>query len=251
MVPWRFIPWLEAPGATQMAIDAWLWRSHQQGRCPPVLRFYTWQPVAISLGVSQRRRIPQHWRSLTWQGQPVELVKRPSGGRGVLHQGELTYGLVTSQPQGNRVQNYRALCQFLITGWATLGVDLHFGPCDCAGRSATGNRTYLKSQNCFGLSTAADLVDAEGHKRIGSAQRRQGPFVLQHGSMLLHPDPALFHHVFGQPPPQVAVDLPIAQITAALTAAAATCFAAEFTVQPLTPAEWAEIEAIKGEFIPE
>ncbi|MGB0563521.1 MAG: lipoate--protein ligase family protein [Spirulinaceae cyanobacterium] len=255
---WRLIPLLEAPGAVQMAIDAWLWRSHQQGNHPPTLRFCTWQPVAISLGVSQRRNIPDHWRSLTWRGQPVDLVKRPSGGRGVLHQGELTYAIVTNAPPGNREQSYRALCEFLIQGWAELGVALRFGgrdcakrsaPGDCAQRSAPGDRAYIKSPNCFGLSTRADLVDVQGRKRIGSAQRRQGQTVLQHGSMLLNPDPALFTEVFGQAPPNILVSTPIPQITTALTRAAATCFVAEFVEQPLTPQEWAEIKALQGEFV--
>ncbi|HSM82971.1 MAG TPA: lipoate--protein ligase family protein, partial [Nodosilinea sp.] len=89
--PWRLIPPIAAPGAVQMAIDTWLLDQHQRHGHPPTLRFYTWSPAAISLGVSQRQQIPEHWRGLRWQGQPVDLVQRPTGGRGVLHQGDLTY----------------------------------------------------------------------------------------------------------------------------------------------------------------
>jgi lipoate-protein ligase A len=152
---------MDAPGAVQMAIDKWLLEQHQHHDHPPTLRFYTWNPPAISLGVSQRRKFPEHWQHLTWQGQPVDLVQRPSGGRGVLHQGDLTYAVVTSHIPGNLDQVYRAICQFLIEGWKSLGVELQFGKPD---------RQYLRSQNCFGLATNADLVDAQGNKFIGIDQ---------------------------------------------------------------------------------
>lgn len=57
-----------------MAVDRWLWQSSDR----PCLRFYTWSPPAISLGYSQRQ-IPEHWQHLHWQGQPIELVQRPTG----------------------------------------------------------------------------------------------------------------------------------------------------------------------------
>lgn len=239
--PWRLLPLLDAPGTTQMAIDTWLLQHHQNGH-PPTLRFYTWNPAAISLGRSQHRRIPNHWRSLTWQGQPLELVPRPSGGRGVLHQGDLTYAIITSQPGLNQTAGYRALCEFLLVGWAKLGVELHFGQPD---------RAYMKSSNCFGLATNADLIDAQGNKFIGSARYCQGPWVLQHGAMLLNPDPDLFMQAFGQAPPQRPVALrgqdlsrQIPEIMATLTAAATECFGAAFQVQPLTAEEWSEIETL-------
>jgi lipoate-protein ligase A len=189
---WRLLPLIEAPGRVQMAIDRWLLEQHRYHGHPPILRFYTWQPAAISLGVSQRRRYPDHWQHLTWRGQTVDLVQRPSGGRGVLHQGDLTYAVVTSHLPGNVDQGYRTLCQFLIKGWRSLGVELRFG---------TPDRRYVRSHNCFGLATNADLVDALGHKFIGSAQLKQGKYLLQHGSMVLQPDPELFERVFQTHPP--------------------------------------------------
>ncbi|MEB3224598.1 MAG: lipoate--protein ligase family protein, partial [Synechococcus sp.] len=58
--PWYYIPPIVAPGETQMAIDAWLLDQHLQGKIPSVLRFYTWEPVAISLGYHQRK-YPDFW----------------------------------------------------------------------------------------------------------------------------------------------------------------------------------------------
>jgi lipoate---protein ligase len=169
-----------------MALDQWLFEQCASGQHPPVLRFYTWSPPAISLGKNQHRW-PQHWQQLVWQQQPVALVRRPSGGRAVLHQGDLTYLLVVDQ-SGNRRQAYRSLCEFLIQGWQALGVTLDFGG---AGRG------YLEQPNCFAIATDADLVRPEGTKLIGSAQAWRGTTVLQHGSMRLQPDLELYAQVFG------------------------------------------------------
>ncbi|HEY9649888.1 MAG TPA: lipoate--protein ligase family protein, partial [Coleofasciculaceae cyanobacterium] len=78
-----------------MAIDQWLLEQHRIGNHPPVVRFYTWASPTISLGYHQRRW-PVFWQQLTWQGIPLDLVRRPTGGRAVLHQGDLTYMVVTS-----------------------------------------------------------------------------------------------------------------------------------------------------------
>jgi lipoate-protein ligase A len=222
-----------------MAIDQWLLDQHLHHGHPPTLRFYTWAPAAISLGASQRRQIPEHWRELVWQGQPVDLVQRPTGGRGVLHQGDLTYALVTSHIASTRDQAYRLLCQFLINGWAELGVQLDFGQ---------PKRDYGRTHNCFALATSADLVDTQGHKVIGSAQLRRGAHLLQHGSMGLATDPDLWQQVFQTPaaPPsevQIAVQngLTLPKIIASLTQATENCFDGQIIPQPLTQREWAAI----------
>lgn len=184
---WRFIPPIEASGFQQMAIDEWLLEQHRLGRELPCLRFYTWAPTAISLGYHQRN-YPEYWHTLRWNHQPLDVVRRPTGGRAVLHQGDLTYGLVVSGYQGRRRDIYRHLCQFLIDGWQALGIDLHLG---------TDNHRYQRSANCFGSSTAADLVMDNGYKVIGSAQLYRDSCILQHGSMRLAPDPELTKAVFG------------------------------------------------------
>jgi lipoate---protein ligase len=188
VVPWRLIPCLHASGRTQMAIDQALLEQHRLGLSPPILRFYTWSPPAISLGYHQKH-IPEHWYSLQWQGQPIEVVRRPSGGRAVLHQGDLTYALIVSDLRGTRAQVYAHLCEFLIQGMAQLGLDLTFGH---------GHRSYHHNANCFATATTADLVTSSGYKLIGSAQLYRDGCILQHGSIRLNPDPTLFETVFGQ-----------------------------------------------------
>ncbi len=216
-----------------MAIDQWLFDQCHAGLHPPVLRFYEWAPAAISLGRHQQQW-PQHWRSLTYQNQSIDLVRRPTGGRGVLHVGDLTYSLVLPGQSGQRRETYRYLCEFLIEGWQALGVPLSFG---------TAGRGYHRQVSCFESATAADLVRPNGEKLIGSAQAWKGQTVLQHGSMQIQPDHHLQHQVFGTAlqtiPP---FELPsVSDIIQALTAAAAQRFNADFMVQSLTPAEWAVI----------
>ncbi len=184
---WRLIPLLEAAGTVQMAIDSWLLEQHQSGKHPPTLRFYTWSPAAISLGYHQHQ-YPEYWQNLTWQGKKLDLVRRPSGGRAVLHQGDLTYAVVTSALTGNRLEAYQKICEFLIQGWRSLGVELQYG---------TAGRGYIHNPNCFGTATSADLVLTDGSKLIGSAQLRRGKTILQHGSIRLQPDAKLFAEVFG------------------------------------------------------
>ena len=238
---WRLIPLIEAPGKIQMAIDRWAIEQHQLGFLPSTLRFYTWSPPAISLGYHQHR-YPEQWQNLSWQGVSLDLVQRPTGGRAVLHQGDLTYALVTSGLSGSRVQAYQQICEFLIQGWRSLGVELHYG---LAGRG------YIHNPNCFGTATGADLVLVDGTKLIGSAQLRRGKAILQHGSIRLEPDAELFKQVFGIEA-FTPVQLPLAQrgedlihtVIDALVVAACDRFGVEFVVQPLSEDEWKAILAV-------
>jgi lipoate-protein ligase A len=268
--PWRLIPPMEATGEQLMAIDRWLLQQHRLGKHPPALRFYTWSPVAISLGYHQRHW-PKSWDNLTYLGQPVDLVRRPSGGRAVLHQGDLTYMVVTSEVTGdvtgevkgdaprdprfgNRLQAYQETCQFLIQGFLSLGIHLDYGN----SRQVERSKPPKENVNCFATATVADLLLPDGAKLIGSAQLRsrdgQKTCYLQHGSIQLQPDPDLFCQVFGAEgfakigrsdrfplslPRDRASLMPI--LISALVQAAQDCWGVEFYTQALTEAEWAEI----------
>ncbi|HIK38662.1 MAG: lipoate--protein ligase family protein [Geminocystis sp.] len=225
---WRLIPLLEGDGRLQMAIDSWILKQHRCHNHPPTLRFYTWNPPAISLGRHQKKHLPPHWHTI-----PLPMVRRPTGGRAVLHQGDLCYAVITSVEKGSLYTIYREISQFLIEGWRRLGLQLHFG----------SKQYCLSSPNCFHLATAADLVDCRGGKLIGSAILKQGDSILQHGSMLLSPNPQLFEQVFQSPPPQPLIppSLSLPQIIHSLTAAARDCFRCQFLLQPLSPKEMADI----------
>jgi lipoate---protein ligase len=231
---WRLIPPIETTGAIQMAIDRWLFEQHILGQIPPTLRFYTWSQPTISLGYHQRH-YPEHWESLVWRDLPVAIVKRPTGGRGVLHQGDLTYALICSGFVGKKVEVYQQICQFLIDGWRSLGVELGYG---------TAGSGYIHNPNCFGTATSADLVCQDGYKLIGSAQLIKSGAVLQHGSMRLNPDLELFEKVFGEYislPLAPILQLTILQILDTLTKAAESHFQVKFEIEPLRDQEWSQI----------
>lgn len=271
----RYLPPMVAAGSVHMAVDTWLLDQQVADQGKSALRFYTWTPATVSLGYHQRQW-PAHWSQLRWQGRPLALVRRPSGGRAVLHQGDLTYAIALPLHNQRRQDCYRRICDGLIAGWRQLGVDLHYG---------TAGRGYIHRPDCFGTATAADLVTPEGFKLIGSAQLRRGHGLLQHGSMRLWTDPDLYEAVFGVPlgtwqrppglpttPPDASrisgveldrndpqrprsptVPMPSAggngwespvldRLMAVLKAAIAQQLDLEFVEQPLTAAEWTAIQ---------
>ncbi len=226
---WRLLPPSCANGATQMAIDEAIFHGVKSGESPLTLRFYQWEPIAISLGHHQHH-YPNHWNGLTFLGRPVDLVRRPTGGRAVLHQGDLTYAVIASDFAENRTESYRQICEFLIRGWRSLSHDLSYG---------NPGLRYIHNPDCFATATGADLVLSTGQKLIGSAQKRSGRTILQHGSMRLTPNVELFKTVFGETD-RIANDLempPIDRIMEALVDAAETCFKASFSVGSLSDLE--------------
>ncbi|MEM8832406.1 MAG: biotin/lipoate A/B protein ligase family protein [Cyanobacteria bacterium P01_G01_bin.19] len=186
---WRYIPPIETSGQMQMAIDRYLLEQHLLGNHPPTIRFYSWLPAAISLGYHQQD-YPHSWDKLTWQNRPLNIVRRPTGGRAVLHQGDLTYAVIMSVAPGKRLAAYKQICQFLIVGWRSLGVDLEYG---------VATKEYSQHDNCFATATGSDLITKTGNKVIGSAQLRRRKAVLQHGSMILDTDPDLYEQIFKTP----------------------------------------------------
>ncbi len=169
-----------------MAIDSWMFNQLIAGQRQPMLRFYRWQPAAISLGYHQKRWPPK-WHTLFWQHQPIDLVKRPTGGRAVLHQGDFTYAIAMPMLNQRRQDAYQCICNALIAAWQRLGVSLSYG------RAGWG---YHHQPSCFATATAADLVTEMGYKLIGSAQLRRDHCLLQQGTMRLWPDPDLHQQVF-------------------------------------------------------
>jgi lipoate-protein ligase A len=235
---WRLLPLMSASGEVQMAIDLWLLQQHKQKQHPPTLRFYTWSEATISVGYHQKN-YPSYWHELTWQGKPLQIVRRPTGGRAVLHQGDLTYAVIVSFERGKRLEVYQHICQFLMTGWRSLGLHLFYGK---------DTSSYRDQDNCFATATSADLITATGAKVIGSAQLRQGKAILQHGSMAIATEPELYTQIFAQPAPQPiknllpnSVNLSTAKISEVLTKAASQCFKISLIEQPLSAAEWQDI----------
>lgn len=167
-----------------MAIDSWLLAQPRAS-----FRLYRWSRPTLSLGYHQHR-VPDHWLELAHDGR-LDLVRRPSGGRAVLHGGDLTYALVWPDPPPARRRAYACASAWLLELFQRLGAPLQMG----------GQRVSLHNPNCFALATEADLVHADGGKRVGSAQLWRGGRLLQHGSIQLDPSPELWGALFEADPP--------------------------------------------------
>lgn len=145
----------------------------------PRLRLYTWKPWCLSLGHTQR---VEEVDADAVARLGYDIVRRPTGGRAVLHAEELTYAV--AMPTGERGvhETYGAITETIRAGLERLGArDLDFA------RSQPDFRehyTTLDSASCFSASALKELT-WHGRKLLGSAQRRYGSVLLQHGSLLL------------------------------------------------------------------
>ena len=187
---WQMLPYSEASGKLHMELDHDLLDRHSQDpNSPSILRFYGWNPPAISLGFHQKQ-YPDRWQAIATQ-HDLDIVRRPSGGRAVLHKGDLTYAVITTVDIDGKRRSHREvyeyICEFLIQGFAKLGVSLTYG---------TSGRGYIHNPSCFSTATNADLIIADGRKLIGSAQVYRHNSVLQHGSIAIAPDYELLTELF-------------------------------------------------------
>ena len=184
---WGVLPSLQAGGEEQMQRDRWMLDqlARPVGETPmALLRFYRWSEPTLSLG---------HHQSAPDRAATADLpmVRRPSGGAAVLHGGDLCYAVALAQPPRGGRRAYLDLNRWLQCGFERLGAVLRAGE----------EPQRRQERHCFASATAADLVDRSGRKRIGSAQLWRRGQLLQHGSIQLDPDPALWKALFEEAPP--------------------------------------------------
>ena len=142
------------------------------------VRFYGWEPKCISLGHFQKEFTPS---------VDIDIVRRPTGGRALLHDNEITYCVVGKIPEKQSViETYKMISNILIGGFQRIGVELHY-----AGER-NGKQNY-----CMNISSGADIC-CKGRKFIGSAQFRKEGYFLQHGSILKDADFSFIEKVFGE-----------------------------------------------------
>jgi lipoate-protein ligase A len=243
-----------APGAWNMAVDEALAEAVDAGASPPVLRLYRWAPPCLSLGFAQAYDAAD---AAFCAAHGIDVVRRPTGGRAVLHHLELTYSVCAPLGRGPFTRDlqaaYQAICRALVAGLRRLGV-----AAELSGAPENGMIKPTAAVPCF-IGPAAGEVVVGSRKLVGSAARRVGDSILQHGSILEGWDGALQAGCLGladdrelRPAVVTLADLlgvaPAApMLTEAITAGFTEALVTSFTSSALTATERTRAEALVRE----
>jgi lipoate-protein ligase A len=174
---WRILITPPASGDWNMAVDEAVLESVGQNRVPATLRLFAWQPPCLSLGYAQPVS-DVDFTALQLNGWG--LVRRPTGGRAILHTDELTYSVIAPLKEervyGSIIESYRRLSQALLEALQLIGLP------------ARADKDHTLPENikssgpvCFEVPSNYEIT-FDGKKLIGSAQARRREGVLQHGS---------------------------------------------------------------------
>jgi lipoyl(octanoyl) transferase len=178
---WRLLLHPPATGAWNMAVDEVLLDGVAAGTAPPTIRFYAWAPPCLSLGYFQAFEVVD---VAGCRRLGVDVVRRPTGGRAILHDRELTYSVALPLRQlgddGGVLPSYHRLSLALERGLRRLGVPVVLAP-ETAAQSGPDHGPV-----CFDRPSAHEIL-LGGRKLVGSAQVRRATAILQHGSILIEP----------------------------------------------------------------
>lgn len=174
---WRFLDSGALGGAEQMALDAGLLdRARETGEA--VLRVYGWARPTLSFG--RHESVRGRFAPASLASARVDAVRRPTGGRVLLHHREVTYSVTAPAPDGERLaESYGRINALLTAALARLGVPVRAAP--------AGTPRRPGGAACFAEPSAGELV-VDGRKLVGSAQLRERGALLQHGSILVDDD---------------------------------------------------------------
>lgn len=166
-----------------MALDEAILDSVISGNEPPTIRFYAWVPACLSLGHAQP---VDNVDVSALEARGWDLVRRPTGGRAILHTDEVTYSICARQDSpvmvGGILESYRRISKALVAGLAILGIDAN-----ADSQYAVPEGSAPNAAVCFEVPSNYEIT-AGGKKLIGSAQARRRLGVLQHGSFPLYGD---------------------------------------------------------------
>ncbi len=187
---WRFIDDGPAEASYNMALDEAIARTVLRGEAPPTLRLYTWALPSVSMGCFQRvRDIDTSYCN----ANEIPLVRRPTGGRAILHDMELTYSFSAREAgpfsSGGVLGTYAALSRALSRALKALGIDVQV-----KSRRERG-RVLARSALCF-QSVSYGELSVDNRKVVGSAQKRWKEGFLQQGSIQLRVDTGKVAAVF-------------------------------------------------------
>ncbi|HHY45887.1 MAG TPA: lipoate--protein ligase family protein [Firmicutes bacterium] len=190
---WRFLNTGFARGSWNMAVDEAILTCHAKGVVPPTVRLYGWSPPALSLGRIQSLKRDVDRDACIAMG--IDIVRRPTGGRAVLHDKEVTYSFILAESNPLCPKDisgaFSLATSGIIHGLAILGIDarIHGGP----GRRE--GDIGASSPACFDSPSWYEVV-AGGKKLVGSAQARMKGVLMQHGSILLELEPEKVARLF-------------------------------------------------------
>ncbi len=189
---WRLLHTNPTDGPMNMAIDESILLGAAEGTSPPTLRFFAWGPPCLSLGYAQPLTDVDHKR-LARRGW--DLVRRPTGGKAILHTDELTYSIITPQTdprvEGGIVESYRRLSEGLVRGLELMDLIARNNAVyttDTERTEKNKNDSAMRDNPvCFETPSNYEITII-GKKLIGSAQARKQGVVLQHGTLPLTGD---------------------------------------------------------------
>lgn len=191
---WRLLVSKPSSGPWNMAVDSALLESISSRKSLPTLRLYTWSPPCLSLGYAQPIKDinRQALVRLGW-----DLVRRPTGGRGILHTDELTYAVIGRKDDprlaGGVLSSYRRLSAALFTALKSLDLPVEV---------QEGRSNSFDNQQPICFENPSDYeITVQGKKLIGSAQARKKDGVLQHGTLPLSGDITRITRVLNYPDP--------------------------------------------------
>lgn len=177
---WRLIESKPAPGAWNMAVDEAILEAASRGDMLPTLRLYAWSPPCLTLGYAQTIADLDATRL---QAYGWDVVRRPTGGKAILHTDELTYAVIgpAHEPRltGSVLESYQRLSNALLRALDLLGIPATADE-KIPGNASPGDNNPV----CFEIPSNYEIT-FQGRKLIGSAQARRKDGVLQHGSLPL------------------------------------------------------------------
>jgi lipoate-protein ligase A len=274
---WRLLIDDPADGAANMARDEAIATVHAAGTTPPTLRLYRWRPACLSLGRFQRGDAVDR---AACARAGVQVVRRPSGGRALLHADELTYAVIARADQppldgGAILESYRRISAALLAGLRRLGADAELAPVrradhrpliedrrssilDPLSSDALSSVVSRRSSAaCFDAPASHELT-VGGRKLVGSAQTRRDGILLQHGAIPLTPHAEQLAALLAAPPADLgdrmialgeALGRPVgfSELADALVAGFVAAWGIRFERGALTAEECAIEERLRGE----
>jgi len=261
---WRYLPPVDGPGAWHMAADVAVLEAVRAGASGPMLRFYRWTPPCVTLGKFQPAEGNVQLENCARLG--FDVVKRPTGGRAILHHREVTFSMIlaeTDLPQAGAsiMDSYRALGAALVDGLRRLGLAAELVDRQSTVRGGdAGLMMAAGKPACFAAKARCDLM-VNGKKIIGSAQLRKDGIILQQNSLPLAVDFPLWDEVFYRSDWEAvqragATDLctlagrPVTEdtVVAALCAGFATVLGVALVPDDFTPAEAARARELMPDY---